>query len=49
MEGFGGIGGTPAIKFGIYCDKGSQNYVYDKEKYDSPEAGPSKQLNLKFT
>ena len=37
MEGFGGIGGTPAIKFGINCDKESQKYVYDKEKYDSPE------------
>jgi len=38
IKGFGGIGGTPATKYGIYCDKKTQEYVYDKNKYDSPES-----------
>ena len=38
IEGFGGIRSTPANKFGIYCDKKTQEYIYDKAKYDSPEA-----------
>lgn len=38
IKGFGGIRGTPAIKFGIYCDKRTQEYVYNKDKYDSPES-----------
>ena len=38
IEGFGGIRGTPANKFGIYCDKTTQNYMYNKDEYDSPEA-----------
>ena len=38
IEGFGGIRGTPANKFGIYCDKTTQEYIYDKAKYDSPDA-----------
>jgi hypothetical protein len=36
-DGFGGIRGTPANKFGIYCDKETQNYLYNKDKHDSPE------------
>jgi hypothetical protein len=24
--------------FGIYCDKATQDYIYDKDKFDSPEA-----------
>jgi hypothetical protein len=38
MRGFGGIGGTPSNKFGIYYDKETQDYIYDKDKYESPEA-----------
>jgi MoxR-like ATPase len=38
ISGFGGISGTPANKFGIYCDKKTQDYIYNKDKYDSPEA-----------
>ena len=38
IRGFGGIGGTPATKYGIYCDKKTQKYKYNKDKYDSPES-----------
>jgi hypothetical protein len=38
VRGFGGIGGTPAPKYGIYCDKRTQQYEYDKEKYDSADS-----------
>lgn len=38
LPGFGSIKGTPNDKFGIYCDKKSQEYVYDKNKYDSSES-----------
>lgn len=38
LPGLGSIKGTPNDKFGIYCDKKSQEYIYDKNKYDSPES-----------
>jgi hypothetical protein len=37
IEGFGGISRTPANKFGIYCDKKTRDYIYNKDKYSSPE------------
>jgi hypothetical protein len=37
MERFGGIRGTPAVKFGIYYDKKTQKCVYNQKKYNSPE------------
>jgi hypothetical protein len=37
IEGFGGIGGTPANKFGIYRNKRTQEFIYDRSKFESPE------------
>ena len=35
---FGGIGGTPAIKFGIYYSKSKKDYVYKGDFNSSDEA-----------
>lgn len=37
IDGFGGIGGTPATKFGIYRNKKTQEFIYDKSKFESAE------------
>lgn len=37
LPGFGGISGTPATKFGMYCDRKTQEYKYDEERYGSVE------------
>lgn len=37
IEGFGGISGTPATKFGIYRNKKTQEFNYNKSKFESPE------------
>ena len=37
IPGFGNIGGTPSSKYGIYCDKKTQEYKYDNQRYESPE------------
>lgn len=37
IQGFGGIRGTPASKFGIYRNKKTQEFVYNKSKFESPE------------
>jgi hypothetical protein len=38
IEGFGGISGTPANKFGIYRNKRTQEFIYNKSKFESPES-----------
>ena len=35
---FGSISGTPLNQFGIYCDKKTQDYIYNKDKYNTTEA-----------
>ena len=37
IEGFGGISGTPANKFGIYRKKSTQEFIYNRSKFESPE------------
>jgi hypothetical protein len=34
---FGGVGGTPAGKYGIFYSKKHKKYVYDESKYSSAE------------
>jgi hypothetical protein len=38
LPGFGGVGGSPAGKYGIFYSKKHKKYVYDESKYSSPQA-----------